>query len=152
MSRDLLPAVNGTDGRLIWELVAEIKPRADILAAYQMTIADLRTKMRDASFLAAFRETRRLWKSDMNAEKRIEVKARLLVEDSLLEIYRTIHDKETAAPARVAAFEQLTKVAKIGPRKDEQGSGERVKITINVPGVDIPVTVEAERALEQPHE
>lgn len=118
-------AINGTDAQLIWELVAEISAPAEVLSRYGLTPATLRDKMKDQMFRAAFREAKTLWKSDLNAEERVKVKARAMVEDSLVDIFAILKSEHMIPQIRLEAFEKLMKVGDLGPRKDKDSNATK---------------------------
>ena len=45
--------LNSHDARLIWDLVSNIKPSADVLASYGLTVSDLKAKSQNALWAGA---------------------------------------------------------------------------------------------------
>lgn len=131
--------------RLAWELVAKISPLPDILRRHNLTVTQLKQMMREPMFRSLMAETKKLWESELNAKERIRVKARLLVEDSILDIYQIVQNVELNPNARIDAFEQLAKIGELAAPEKNPTSNERVQITINIPGTDKPVVINAER-------
>lgn len=86
------PDLNAQDAQLVWELVSDITPKEDVLIRHGMTPADLKAKLNNPMFRSAYVEAKRLWSSDMNAQDRIKVKATMMVEDALIDVYRIIKD------------------------------------------------------------
>lgn len=126
-------AISQTDGRLAWELAAEITDVKTLLARYGMTAVDLRTKFKDRMFRQAISEAKKIWKSDMNVKQRIQIKAAFLVEDSLLDVFAIIKNENMPAASKLEAFEKLLRTADLVPRTGQQGqqaaaSGFRINI------------------------
>lgn len=138
-------AISSIDSRLAMELAIEISDLPDIMSRYGLTADDLRAKLRNPAFSNMVKEARITWRSDLSIKERIRVKSMSLVEDSLLELYKIFHNPDTAIPARLDAFKTLSRTATTdAPDKDGAAAGERVHISINIPGSEKPVTYEAE--------
>lgn len=126
-------ALNDTDARLVWELAAEISKPAEILKRYGLTAQDLKAKTNDKMFIAALREAKNAWKSDLNVQQRVRLKAALLLEDSLVDILMIIKTPEMSAVNKLEATKQLASMGDVGPRKTgsaDPGSG--FKLVINL--------------------
>lgn len=138
-------AINDVDSRLAMELAIEISELPDILQRYGLTKEELKDKLNNSNFRQAVKTARITWKSDLSVKERIRIKSMVLVEDSLLELYSIFHDKNHNLTGRMDAFKSLSKVATVDtPDKDGTAAGERVHISINIPGVEKAITYEAE--------
>jgi hypothetical protein len=135
-------AINGTDAQLIWELVAEISSPAEVLARYGLTPADLKAKNKDKMFRAAYQEARNLWKSDLNAEDRIKVKARAMVEDGLVDIFQILKNIDGVPQLRLEAFEKLMKVGDLGPKKDKESGTKPFSIVMQFSNTEKKVVID----------
>lgn len=151
MTAPLAATGNDKDQRLAWELVAQISPLPDILRRHELTYNDLKNKLREPLFRSLVSETKRIWKSDLNTKERIRIKAALLVEDSMLEVYQVVHNRDLSPQARIDAFESLVGIADLKPDKNGGAAGERVTINISVPGIEKPVVIESQ-AVERTNE
>lgn len=136
--------LNSHDARLIWDLVSNIKPAADVLASYGLTSTDLKAKARNQLWVGAFREAKRVWNSDMNAKTRIQLKAQFMLEDSLLTLFNIIKQEGVSINAKLEAIEQLTKISTVTNVPKENATMEKHNITINIGGDTKPITVTAE--------
>jgi hypothetical protein len=125
-------AISQTDGRLAWELAAEITPVKDLLTRYGMTPDEFKKKLRDPMFRIAIREAKSIWKSDLNIQQRIRVKASFLVEDSLLDIFAVIKNESQPAAARLEAFEKLLKTADLVPKAGKGDASTAGAFKINI--------------------
>jgi hypothetical protein len=133
------------DARLICDLVANIREPADVLKQYGLSAADLQAKARNPMFAAAYRETERVWKSDMNIQTRVRLKAAFLLEDSLVPLHKIVTDVDMPVRAKLEAIEQLTKISTVANvPKEGAGSGEKHNIIINIGGDRPPVKIVAE--------
>lgn len=134
-------ALSDHDARLIWELVANISPPAQILARHGLTPAEFKAKQKDKMFVAAYKEARSAWASDMNVQQRIKLKAGLLLEDSLMDILLVVKDPLMATTHKLEATKQLGQLSQtINPKPTSMGEGSQFKLTINM-GDNSPKTV-----------
>jgi hypothetical protein len=141
--------VSQSDARLAWELVAGISSIGDVMRRHQMSFDDLDAKKRDPVFANMLDQYRKHWNSELSVNQRVALKAALLTEDSLLDIYAIIKDTEASPGQKLEAFGALAKAGEVGAQRKEAGvAGTPVHITINVPGKPgvtldaIPVTEE----------
>lgn len=141
--------INGHDARLIFDLVSNIRPKKAVLDAYGLTVADLQAKAQNPLWAGAYRETERVWKSDMNVKQRIQLKASFLLEDSLPSLFNIIRQDGISISAKLAAIEQLTKISTVSNVPKEAAMTEKHNIVINIGGGAPPITVTAETASEQ---
>lgn len=126
-------ALNDSDARLVWELVANISPPAEILKRHGLTVQDFAAKKRDAMFIAAYKEAKSVWNSDLNVQQRIKFKAGLLVEDSLQDLFVIIKNPEMSAQLKIDAHKQLSALAGATGNKQQGGEGgSGFKLTINL--------------------
>lgn len=136
--------ITGHDARLVFDLVSNLRPKAEVLSAYGLTVADLAAKARNPLWAGAYREAERVWRSDMNIKTRIQLKASFLLEDSLLPLFNIIRQEGIGINAKLAAIEQLTKISTVSNVPKEAAQMEKHNITINIGGNAPPITVTAE--------
>jgi hypothetical protein len=137
-------ALTSHDARLISDLVSNIRPRADVLSSYGLTLSDLQAKAKNPLWAGAYREAERVWKSDMSIKTRIQLKASFLLEDSLLPLFNIIRQEGVSINSKLAAIEQLTKISTVTNVPKENGATEKHNITINIGGGAPPITISAE--------
>lgn len=125
------PDLNAQDAQLIWELVSDVSPKADVLARHGMTAQDLQRKTKSAMFRSAYSEARKLWNSDMNTLERIRVKSQFMLEDSLVDIFKIIKDEQQPAAVRLEGVKKLGELSQATNQKNV-AAPERHQITINV--------------------
>lgn len=134
-------AITDYDSRLIADLVGNIRYQADVLKQYGLTPEDLAAKMLNPGFAAHYRETSRIWNSDLKTADRIRAKAAFLLEDSLPELSRIAKGGQMPIAAKLSAIEQLTKISTVSHvAKAVDGDRELHKIVINI-GTDKPTTI-----------
>lgn len=131
-------AISQTDGRIAWELAAEITPVPEVLARYGITPADFKKKLKDPMFRIAIREAKSIWKSDLNVQQRIRMKAAFLVEDSILDVFAIIKNESQGATARLDAFKKLLETADIMPTKQNSTGAQAGAFKINIMLGDSP--------------
>ena len=143
--------VSKEDARLAWELVAQISPIGDIMRRHGLTFDEFDAKKRDPVFANMLDQYRKHWNSELSVNQRVSLKAALLTEDSLLDVYAIIKDTEASPGQKLEAFGALAKAGEVGTvRKDSGISSTPVHITINVPG-KTGVLLDA-TPVEQPHD
>lgn len=131
------------DARLALELVSGLSSAQDVLKRYGLSEHELRALLCNPSFQALLKETRQAWQSDLNAKERVKLKAALLVEDSLMSVFRVAVDQQIGVTARLEAFKSLAKIASVDEaEKNQGGGGGRFVLNINVPGAAAPVTID----------
>jgi len=135
--------VNGVDARLIWDLVSNMRPAAEILKNYGLSPGDLAVKAQNELFTSAYREAQRLWKSDMNIQQRIRLKAAFLLEDSLPRLFAIVSREDIPVNAKLSAIEQLQKIAIVQNENKKGDSMEKHNIIINI-GPAQPINIVAE--------
>lgn len=131
-------AISQTDGRIAWELAAEITPVPDILVRYGITAHDFKKKLSDPMFRQAIREAKSIWKSDLNVQQRIRMKAAFLVEDSILDVFAIVKNESQGATARLDAFKKLLETADIMPTKQVGNASTAGAFRINIMLGDSP--------------
>jgi hypothetical protein len=143
-------AITATDGRLAWEIASEIDSIPNILKKFGITPQEFKGKLRDQLFRSALREAKIIWKSETNVEQRIKIKARYLVEDSLLDVFAMLKNENLTAAPRLEAFEKLMRAADVVPRTGkagEQAPGGGFKVTINLGDSGKNVTIDGQSLL-----
>jgi hypothetical protein len=145
-SSDVRDAFSDFDNQLIADLVANLKPKKDILARYGLNEADLVARSRNPEWQSRYRQMSAVWNSDQNLKERIRTKAAYLLEDSLVPLFRIISGSGTHA-AKLQAIDQLMKISTVAHiPKDEPPAGGGSRITINIGGGKVPITVGHEDA------
>ena len=138
-------ALSDTDSRLAVELALKLRPIADLLNVYGLSRSSLANKIRDPMFGSMVKQARTLWKSDLSVKERIRIKSQILIEDSILEVFSILHNKDNAIPARLDAFKQLARVAEVDqPERGKGDTGSRFTVSINLGDTIEPVIIEGE--------
>lgn len=138
-------AITDTDSRLAIELAVQIRPVAELLVHYNLSRAELVTKLKDHMFRDMVKQAKTLWHSDLSIKERIRLKSQVLVEDSLLSIFQIIHDANNAIPAKLDAFKQLSRVAEVeSPERSRGDTGSRFTVQINLGDSAPPVIIDAQ--------
>jgi len=146
-----LDGLNDYDARLIFDLVAGIRNRSAVLAQYGLSYEQFVEKTRSPMFAAAYRETDRLWKSDMNTSQRIRMKAAFLLEDSLVPLFNVIRDPAMGVTAKLNAIEQLTKISTVANVPKDAAQTEQHKIIIQIGAAAAPIVVTSAPAQQDRH-
>ena len=131
---------------LALELVSELTSPALVLERYGLTVPQFTKLSKTNQFKTLYREAKSLWESDKNAKERIQAKAAMLVEDTMLDVYKMSTNETVAPAARIDAFKTLAKMGRVSGEyaKGEADVGSQFSISINLGGQDdTKVIVEA---------
>lgn len=137
------PALNSHDARLAVELAIQISDLPTICKRYGVSTDELKKKLKDPMFRGAVKEAKRQWSADLNAKERIRVKSQLLVEDTILDVFSIIKDRDQATPARLDAFKSLTKISGVETLDKTTDTGARFVLNISLPNLEKPVIIDA---------
>lgn len=103
------------------ELAAGLADADGVKEKYGINDAQWRRLKSSPLFRAMLKEALGKFHGDMNAGKRITMKAEILLEDSLPILHRTIHDNDGAIASKLDAVKQLTVLA--GKSGNQAGKG-----------------------------
>lgn len=136
-------ALSDADSRLAVEIAVQIRPIPEILVQYNLSRSDLVKKLKDPMFRDMVKQAKSLWHSDLSVKERIRLKSQILVEDSILEIFSILHNRDNAIPARLDAFKQLARVAEVdSPERGKGDTGNRFTVSINLGDNNRPIVIE----------
>lgn len=136
---------------LALELAAQLTSLPDILARYGLTKTSLSRILKDPEFRVLYAQAKAKWGADANATERVISKSTLMVEDSLLEIYGILHDSESSAGSKIAAFNALVELSDAAPRKQtakQEAVTDNFSITINLSGGARKFDIDNSRTIE----
>lgn len=138
-------SISDSDSRLAVEIAVQLRPVPEILKQYAISRKDLVRKLKDPMFRDMVKQAKSLWNSDLSVKERIRLKSQILVEDSILEIFSILHNRDNAIPARLDAFKQLARVAEVdAPDRSNADTGSRFTVSINLGEKIAPVVIEGE--------
>lgn len=120
------------------ELAAGLADAEGIRAKYELTDEQWKKLSINPAFRNMLKDALERFTGDMNAGRRILLKAEILLEDSLPVLDAIIHDKEGASSNKLDSIKQLTQLAQKGGRGEGSGAGGGtgfdVQIHINTGG------------------
>jgi hypothetical protein len=138
-------SISDSDSRLAVEIAVQLRPVPEILKQYDLSRKDLVRKLKDPMFRDMVKQAKSLWNSDLSVKERIRLKSQILVEDSILEIFSMVHNRDNAIPARLDAFKQLARVAEVdSPDRSNADTGSRFTVSINLGEKMSPVIIEGD--------
>lgn len=118
---------------LALQMAAGLTPIPDLLKNFNLDQQQLAAIAKDPQFRAMYTEAKTMWHSTLNVRERAQIKAAMMVEDSLLTIYQMLHDPDIAPPSKIAAFDKLVELADLKPKKDVgPAAGDKFTININL--------------------
>ena len=115
------------------ELGAKLLPTEEVLKRFGLTPLDLKQLLQDPQFRHMITDFRREWNSPMSAKDRIKLKALLMVEDNLMTLHQLFNNDLTNPTARLAAYDQMVKLADAAPKREAAGDGgSQFHLTLNL--------------------
>jgi len=116
--------------QLAYDVASKLLTVDDILVKYELTREEFMRLVKTDEFKKLYAEAKLAWEGD--AKARIQAKAAMAVEDSLLTVHSMLVNDMVPATARLEAFKQLKSIAGVEPDKKETGTGAHVAISINL--------------------
>ena len=117
------------------ELAAGLADAEGIKQKHQLSDAQWERLKVTPAFRNMLKDALQKLSGDMNAGKRIMIKAEVLLEDSLPVLDKVIHDREGSTQSKIDSIKQLTvlagKTGKIDGQGNTVGQGFNVSIHIN---------------------
>jgi hypothetical protein len=123
------------------ELVQNIRPEEDILSNFDLTADELTRLSNTASFQLLLKEAIQEWDGVENIKGRIAVKAAVLVETALPDLFKELTNKQEPLSSRTALLQSLAKLGGLGQEKQEQRTGDVFRLELNF-GKDQNVVIE----------
>lgn len=115
-------AVAGADSDLSASLAADlaagIYSQQEIFDHHGIDVVQASVLLKSDWFQKMVEDARKEWASIDNAKERIRVKARLSLEEGIIEMFNIIRDKNVPAAARVGAFKELKEIGGVVERQD----------------------------------
>lgn len=129
---DFTSPLSGNVGSFVLELAAQLQPLDEVLAKYDVDQALFQKLLKNRVFREMVVEAERSFKALTNTAERIRIKAQLLIELGLDELYSIIVDHRAMASARVQAFTAIR--ALTGLEKPEAiAPAQKFNLTISLP-------------------
>jgi len=120
--------------RLALDLAMGIKTPKAIAEDYGLQPQELVQRLQnDRNFSRQVSEYRNVWLHPMNAAERVRIKAAVLAEDGLLEVWRILVSDDINPSVRLDAHKHVSRLADVEPKKDLADGGSRFSVTINLP-------------------
>ena len=136
--------------RLALDLAMGIKNPKAIADDYGMPHQELVQRIQtDKAFARQVSEYRRIWLSPTNAAERVRIKAAVLAEDGLMEVWALIVDDTLNPSVRLDAHKHISKLADVEPRREDAQSGPTFSLTLNLGG-DATETIVMEQTQPEP--
>lgn len=131
--------------KLAGEMASGLLSTPEILTRFDLSVAQLKLIAKDERFKKMFWEAKAIWNGSENVQERIRQKSALLLEDSLMPLYKVIHDLNVAPGARIDAFARLQSIANMQPSKEGDGTKKEAFIlNITMGETEKTITIDAE--------
>lgn len=114
------------------EIATDLLPLETILKNHQISQNDWQTISKQPRFQMILAEAVREWEAADNVGKRLTLKFKLALEQTIPEMFQRLHDPEFNDAAKVKLFEVMQKGAGIGDRGNMVDAGPGVSITIKM--------------------
>ena len=129
------------------ELAAGLSSPQSVRERYGITPAQWALLAKNPTFRQMLAEAIQRFKGDLNAGNRITLKAEVLLEDAMPELYHLAKDKLVPSAERISAIKQLAELAGRNAKKDDGSrAGGGFVLNINV-GKGQGITIEGQRAV-----
>lgn len=129
--------LNDLSAQVAAEIAAGLSTPQEVCARYDISPEQWEKMRTNPLFRDMVSAAIKEFKGDLNAKKRVQLKAAIAAEDSLPELYAMVYDKNIPASARIDAHKQLTDLAEIGARasrnQDRPDAGDGFTLVINFP-------------------
>jgi hypothetical protein len=137
-------------GGLAMEVAARLQPLGEIIKKYGLSKSEFQELMKQPVFRDAVVEARSAFKSTANTPERIRIKAQLLTEAGLEEMYLILQNPNQPAAARVSAFGAIKTLTGL-EKPDAPMHRQKFSLTINVAsGTGMQATTIEAEAVEGP--
>lgn len=147
MTTDFKVPLSELSAQLATEVALGLSGKDTLLERYGLTDEEWEKLKANRTFRSMVAEAVRTFKGDINAKRRIRLKASIAFEDSIPTLYAILHGKSTPFTARNDAAKLLARVAEVDRPDPEDmpvagagGSGFQISINIGEPN-DSPRTV-----------
>lgn len=140
--------------RLAREVARDLVPIDTILERYKLSEDDYQRILRNPIFAQRLQEELDIWNASTGhaIAERIGAKAATMIEESLVEVYELIHDKNQPMPAKIEALKWASRISGIGEREAMgpvvPGSNVRFNIYIADKKVSFEKDVVHEKTIE----
>lgn len=127
------------------ELATKLSTPEEIRKRFSLTKPQWAALTQNKYFRGMVRESLKAWEGDMNAGRRITLKAEVMLEDSLKDLYGIIQDQSTPTGERVKAIQTMAELAGAGKTKADKGNSPQAGFTLNIQigGDEKPVIIQA---------
>lgn len=134
--------------RLAREVARDLVPVEQVCERYKISDATYERILRNPMFQQRLQEEIDIWNASTPRAitERISAKSATMIEESLVEIYELIHDKNQPMVAKVKALEWASRLAGVGVQESKDLlPGERVRFNIFIGDKKVSIEKEAEQ-------
>lgn len=138
VSRYPMPG-SDSSARLALDLAMRVKTADVVAESYGLTRGDLLHRLRtDKQFAMQVKAYKEVWHNPMNAVERTRIKAAVLAEDGLVDVWRLFLDTDVHPSIRLDSYKHICKLGDVEPKAvgADGGGGTRFSVTINLPNCD----------------
>lgn len=122
--------------QLAREVARNIYPMSTLREQFKLTVEEFDEAVETPYFHTRLAEEASIWNDPSNVKTRLKLKFGTLIEESLPELYRLLHDPLQPMAAKVAALQMAVRYTDDNPNVRENGEAgvNKVRITINIDG------------------
>lgn len=128
------------------ELAMNLASPEDILQRHGITRDEFAVLTKRPEFRNLYAEAKRIWTSETNTGERIRAKAKLALEDALIQLVRMIHQPDSPHQAKIESVKQLARLS--GMDTPTPQAQERFSLVIKLPSATAApaqsITIEGE--------
>lgn len=138
-------------GAMVYELAAGLRAGRDILQSYGVTVGEFRQLVKLPEFAEMVKAAKREFASLPNTADRVRLKAQVMTELGLEEMWEIIRHPAVPAAARVSAYNSVKSLTGLDKPDDPQPLQKfSLKIVLPGPSSDTPGTITLEGSAHAP--
>lgn len=133
-------------------LACDMHELPEILKMEGISQQDMGMLVASNEFAEILRQEQSAWASTDNADERITIKSKALVEEFLVEAYARLHDQKESLLHKTALLKEIARFGRIASQVDNS-QVDRVQVIINLPSAPaVAVTLPVTKAIETEYE
>jgi hypothetical protein len=133
---------------LVREIALDIQEIPDILAQQGITWAQYEELQQTDRFKMLLEDAVVAWRSALNAQERLKLKAATILEDFVPELHGRLHDRGESLNHKIEGAKLLARIAGVDSTGGASGvAGEKFTVTINI-GNKAPIKIVNEPPVE----
>lgn len=136
--------------RLAREIAMEFRTIEEILSTFKLSQSQFERITTSKRFETILTQELQQWHGARNTTERVRMKSAAMIEESLPDLYRYLHDKDLPLSARVELLKTIAKLGGQGEPTRQEGPGNGFRMVINIGKSAVRLTAEVAQPAYQP--